>query len=135
MCSAAILTDNMDFNNYGPVLLNSALNTISSNIEFFGQCDIKAIRFYNKPLYASEVVNNYIMIDKVKYRIVKIDGNGDIMVVTTSTRERGVFDDRFNLETGENSGINDYSVSRAHESLTTLYNELNEDGLIKQKGT
>lgn len=82
MCSATILTDNMDFNNYGPVLLNSALNTISGNIEFFGQCDIKAIRFYNKPLYASEVVNNYIASIYSEDRQTEIAGrNGDVLPI------------------------------------------------------
>ena len=82
MCSAAILTDNMTFNNYGPVLLNSALNTISGNIEFFGQCDIKSIRFYNRPLYASEVVNNYIASIYSESKQNEIAGrNGDVLPI------------------------------------------------------
>lgn len=58
-CSAVFLTDNMTFSDY-PTLLNSAINTVSDSVDYFGSCEIKAIRFYNRPLYASEVVNNYI---------------------------------------------------------------------------
>lgn len=59
-CGAAIITDNMTFTNYGPVMLNSAINTLTGEVGYFGQSEIKAIRFYNRPLLASEVVNNYI---------------------------------------------------------------------------
>lgn len=59
-CAATILTDNMEFTNYGPVLLNAAMNTAYQKVDFFGACEIKAIRFYNRPLLASEVENNYI---------------------------------------------------------------------------
>lgn len=59
-CAATILTDNMQFTNYGPVLLNAAMNTAYQTVDFFGACEIKAVRFYNRPLYASEVENNYI---------------------------------------------------------------------------
>lgn len=84
--------------------------------------------------YRGENVNNYILLGKEKFRIVKIDGNDDIMIVTTSTKQRGVYDDRYNTSTGKNSGINDYAMSRAHEKISTIYNELKEDSLIKTKG-
>lgn len=59
-CAATILTDNMEFTNYGPVILNAAIDPAYNRVDFFGSCEIKAIRFYNRPLYASEVENNYI---------------------------------------------------------------------------
>jgi hypothetical protein len=84
--------------------------------------------------YRGENVNNYIKIGKDEYRIVKIDGNGDIMIVTTKTKLKGPFDNRYNISTDKNSGINDYSVSRAYESIAEQYEEISENSLIKEKG-
>lgn len=79
-CASSIITDNMTFDNYGPVLLNSAINSVTGNIDFFGQCEIKAIRFYNKPLLASEIVNNYTasIYDEEKQSIIA-GRNGDVL--------------------------------------------------------
>ena len=81
MCTSIILTNEMTFNNIQDmVLLNSAFNPAGNNIDFFGQCEIKAIRFYNRALLAHEVVKNYvasIYSDEEKRRI---DGrNGDVL--------------------------------------------------------
>lgn len=81
-CASAIITENMTFGNYGPVILNSAINTITGNIDFFGQCEIKAIRFYNKPLLASEVVNNYIASIYSEDEQNRVVGrNGDVLPI------------------------------------------------------
>lgn len=60
MCSATELTDTMTFTNYGNVVLNAAINPTNQKIEYFGDCEIKAIRFYNRPLLAHEVKDNFI---------------------------------------------------------------------------
>ena len=81
-CASAIITENMTFGNYGPVILNSAINSITGNIDFFGQCEIKAIRFYNKPLLASEVVNNYIASIYSEDEQSRVVGrNGDVLPI------------------------------------------------------
>lgn len=81
-CASAIITDNMTFSNYGPVFLNAALNTTSNKIDYFGASEIKAIRFYNRPLYASEVVNNYIASTYGEERQAEIAGrNGDVLPI------------------------------------------------------
>ena len=81
-CASAIITDNMAFTNNGPTLLNAAINQSSNLVDYFGACEIKAIRFYNRPLYASEVVNNYIASIYGEERQAEIAGrNGDVLPI------------------------------------------------------
>lgn len=81
-CASAIITDNMTFTNNGPTILNAAINPSSNLIDYFGACEIKAIRFYNRPLYASEVVNNYIASIYGEERQSEIAGrNGDVLPI------------------------------------------------------
>jgi len=82
-------------------------------------------------IYRGEKVNNYIKIGGELFRIVKIDGNKDFTLVTTYKKEKGPFDNRYNSEIEKNYGINDYSLSRAYESISSRYEKLDEK--IKQK--
>ena len=82
-------------------------------------------------VFRGQNVNNFVKIDNNLYRIVKIDKNNDIVIATTNKRLRGVFDDRYNSETDRQTGINDYSVSRAYETLKKQYNDV----LISDKGS
>jgi hypothetical protein len=81
-CAASIMTENTSFSNYGPVMLNAAINNLYNRVDFFGSCEIKLIRFYNRPLYASEVVNNYIA---SKYsreeQTITAGRNGDVLPI------------------------------------------------------
>ena len=77
-------------------------------------------------VYRGEQVNNYLLINKQKWRIVKIDGNGNIVIIYDDkdvNRELySVWDDRYNSEKDAAYGINDYTVSRAKENLEKIYN-------------
>lgn len=84
-------------------------------------------------VYRGQEVNNYIKLDDVLYRIVKIDGNNDFTVVTTKKKANGPYDDRYNSEIQKQYGINDYSMSRAHERLDEIYASLSKDGQIMKK--
>lgn len=84
-------------------------------------------------IYRGETVNNYIKLGDALYRIVKVDGDNDITVVTTGNKPKGTYDDRYNSEADREYGINDYTVSRAYESLTSNYANANE--FIKKKIT
>ena len=84
-------------------------------------------------IYRGEVVNNYVKIGDDLYRIVKIDGNNDLTIVTANTRSRGIYDNRYNEDTQTAVGISDYSFSRAKDDLELLYQQLPADSIIKQK--
>lgn len=85
-------------------------------------------------IYRGELVDNYIKIDGTLYRIIKIDGNKDITVVSTDRKAKSTYDNRYNAELDKNYGINDYTMSRAYEKLTSVYDALDDDTQIKTKG-
>lgn len=74
----------------------------------------------NELVYRGDNVDNYITFSGKKYRIVKIVGEHTVIIYTEKT-ENEIWDDRYNIEQDESSGINDYSVSRIREYLDDLY--------------
>lgn len=79
-------------------------------------------------VYRGENVNNYLLINDVKWRIVKIDGNGNIVIIYDGKDPNqdlySVWDDRYNSDKDGNYGINDYNVSRAKENLRKIYDSM-----------
>lgn len=77
-------------------------------------------------VYRGEHVNNNLLINKQKWRIVKIDGNDNIVIIYDGKDPNqelyGVWDDRYNSDKDAAYGINDYTVSRAKENLERIYN-------------
>lgn len=84
-------------------------------------------------IYRGENVNNYIKLDGSLYRIVQIDGNNDITVITEYKKSKGPYDNRYNSDASQNYGINNYTVSRAYEGIKKMYDELDAKGTIKTK--
>lgn len=82
-------------------------------------------------IYRGEAVKNYVSIDGALYRVVKIDGNNDLTLVSLSRKVKGKFDDRYNSEALKDYGINKYSLSRAYEGITKHYETASET--IKSK--
>lgn len=74
----------------------------------------------NELVYRGEQPNNYIKFSDKMWRIVKIVNN-KAMIILDEKSERTVWDDRFNANSGRNDGINDYTVSRVYESITSIY--------------
>lgn len=57
-CSAGSLKENEKFTDSVMTVLNCIQN--EGSVSDFGNCDIKCLRFYDRPLMSSEVVNNYL---------------------------------------------------------------------------
>lgn len=74
-------------------------------------------------VFRGDKPNNYINFDGNDYRIVKIDNNGDIVLILDERFQRSVWDDRFNIEKNSEDGINDYTMSRIKDNLEKLYND------------
>lgn len=74
----------------------------------------------NEYVYKGEVVKNYIKYDEKLWRIVKVDKNNDVVLIATDFKEKTVWDDRYNVDKGYNSGINIYGVSRIKEALDVI---------------
>ena len=71
-------------------------------------------------VYRGENPNNYVKFAGKMWRIVKIS-NDKVVLILNDKYTKSVFDDRFNTERNRNDGINDYSVSRIYENLTSIY--------------
>lgn len=80
--------------------------------------------FNNELVYRGDEVNNYIEFSGNTYRIVKFS-EGQTVIILTEKLDSVVWDDRYNTEKNSNSGINDYSISRARSYLNDLYEGTN----------
>lgn len=78
-------------------------------------------------VYRGDNPNNNVSFAGKKWNIVKIE-NGQLELILSEKLTRVTWDDRFNIERNQDDGINNYSVSRANDYLTNLYNS---DELIK----
>ena len=82
--------------------------------------------------FRGEHVNNYLKIDKEIFRIIKIDNENKIYITPNTMDDMNddlhiYWDDRYNSEEDSSCGINDYTVSRANESLDKLYDSLSNN--------
>ena len=74
----------------------------------------------NELVYRGDDVDNYIKLGDITYRIVKYT-DGKPVIIYTGKEYSSVWDDRYNIEREDTSGINDYKVSRIKEYLNNLY--------------
>lgn len=74
-------------------------------------------------IFKGEHVNNYVQFANSLWRIIKIDKNNNVkLIMTQAYKEKVTWDDRYNVTTNSNTGINSYDVSRIKEKLTDIYN-------------
>jgi hypothetical protein len=75
----------------------------------------------NEYVFRGEVVNNYILIGKDLWRILKITENNEIVILKSYDMGYAVpWDDRYNATTKYNSGVNEFKISRLYEFLDGL---------------
>ncbi len=72
-------------------------------------------------LFRGEVKNNYVKIGENEWRIIKIDSNNNIALITKFSIEVYPWDNRYNIDYDEFTGINDFNVSRIKDTLKSLY--------------
>ena len=78
--------------------------------------------------YRGEHVNNYVKMDKSLWRIVKVTGDDNIVLINeTGLEYTQPWDNRYNESRLYESGINSYSISRMREYLERIYKEPVED--------
>lgn len=80
-------------------------------------------------VYRGENVNNYIKLGGKTYRIVKFT-DGRPVIIYTDKSSSTEWDDRYNTEKEENTGINNYEVSRMRDYLNSLYENNGEDAIL-----
>lgn len=82
----------------------------------------------NSYVYRGEEVNNYVKLDNALWRIVRVTADKKIELVLNSDYNYSYpWDDRYNNESGYNSGNNDYSASRIKSYLGSIYKD-NDEG-------
>lgn len=74
-------------------------------------------------IYRGENVNNYIEFSGKLWRILRINADGTIRIIEEKSKNKLIWDDRYNIAYDDYSGINDYSVSRIKDSLTEYGND------------
>lgn len=74
----------------------------------------------NELVYRGDNVNNYLQFSGKLYRIVKFSDDYSVIIFSEKLASK-TWDDRYNIEKEDNSGINNYSISRAKEYLDNLY--------------
>ena len=76
----------------------------------------------NDYIFKGENVNNYIKLDTHLYRIIKIDENESLQLISVNkTSDSYLWDDRYNISKDREIGINDFVKSRLYDTLGTLY--------------
>ena len=79
-------------------------------------------------VFRGENVDNYILLNSKLYRIIKIDKDNQLQLISTNRTSDGyTWDDRYNVDRKKEDGINDFIKSRIHDTLISLYNNTKED--------
>lgn len=90
----------------------------------------------NEYVYRGEYVNNYLKFAGQTWRILKIDSEGNIKLLQTETKVRNSWDNRYNIDSRKNIGINNFELSRVNQKLEEVYNTSfsdNDKQFIKSK--
>jgi hypothetical protein len=83
---------------------------------------LKCGNYYETSSIADYIIKNYIKFGSNVYRIIEIDSDNELKIISTvQTDDDTSWDDRYNSEKESNVGVNDFSKSRLKESLNTLY--------------
>lgn len=78
----------------------------------------------NKYIFKGESPNNYITIGDRSYRIIEIDEDNELRLITSSRLNYSTtWDNRYNVDRNRYDGINDYSISRIKDTLELVYND------------
>lgn len=76
----------------------------------------------DKYIYKGENPDNYLMIGERTYRIIEITKDNELRLISAdSYDDNAPWDDRYNIETDEYYGINDFSKSRIKDTLDDAY--------------
>ncbi len=75
-------------------------------------------------IFRGEYPNNYVKFNNSLWRILGINSDGSIkLLYADKSKEKNVWDDRYNSSKDAYSGINDFRVSRLLEYLEKVYTE------------
>ena len=77
--------------------------------------------------FRGEKVDNYLQLENSLWRIVKVKNDNSLMLISADAITNSYkWDNRYNVNTRNESGINDFAASRIKEQLNAIYKEPNE---------
>lgn len=135
-CSGEVIVTNINGNyRYAPYLDCGKNYETLSFMEYINK-NVKVVKneeglnqVNDTLVYKGDNVDNYIKLGGKMYRIVKfVDGKA--VIIYTDVAIKTLWDDRYNIITEKNTGINDYEVSRIKAYLDSLYEKTGEDRLL-----
>lgn len=85
----------------------------------------------NELVYRGDNVDNYIKLNNQTYRIVKFK-DGHPFIIHTDKSTSTEWDNRYNIEKDDTSGINNYEISRIRTYLNDLYESNAADALLSE---
>lgn len=98
------------------------IDSETKNGEFNRTTDAGLYKMGDEYVFRGESVNNFIALDDHLYRIVKIDKDKSLQLISVyRTNDDYVWDDRYNVDKDDEDGINDFLKSRLHDSLVDIY--------------
>ena len=74
-------------------------------------------------IFRGEYVNNYITFAGEPWRIIKVNADHSLRLIHVAESDDYVWDNRYNSETGDSDGINNYLVSRIRDRVVNTYND------------
>lgn len=78
----------------------------------------------NSYIYRGEKLRNYVKLGKKLWRAVKINSNDEVMLILDSySGYADIWDDRYNIATEYNAGMNNYKLSRMRDRLNKIYKD------------
>ncbi len=79
----------------------------------------------NEYVYRGQNPNNYLSFADRLWRIVKMDENGNILIIVSTDKAdlQTIWDNRYNTEKDTQRGINNFLLSRIFTNLTAFYDE------------
>lgn len=75
-------------------------------------------------VFRGEKVNNFVSFSGKVWRIIRINDDNSLRLVQNDIVYTGLWDDRYNINREETSGINDFEISRIKDGLDKIYYEL-----------
>lgn len=100
----------------------------TNNGEFNRTSDDGLYSYGDEYIFRGEYPNNFLILGERLYRIIKINSNNELQLISANSTYRGYkWDDRYNIEKKYNAGINNFAKSRLYESLKFLYDNNDEE--------
>lgn len=126
-CSSYVVVTNVDNEYYySPYIrCNDENDTVLLRTKLLKTVVTSGPGLYNNNgeyIYRGEANNNYISINETLWRIMGLDENNNIKLVSEKAGDYTPWDDRYNSTLDNQYGINDYSLSRIKEFLSNYEN-------------